>query len=219
MRTHSIFTLTAALAITAAVTLTGCSNTEQTSQADTSPDPVDAMWEPVSTEPDDDTGADLAAEAKQDQPATVITQPGPNGSITVTLPDGWEYRVCDVGDSELINGDYGLHLYPAGQEGFIEIAYTEQFGVCGMGLEEEKRTIAGIECTVGYFDGDPIWSFVVFGEGHDGIVANTVLVSDWWNLEAQSGEDSMTYGEQAWQILDTLQYDPDNCTDDQSQPL
>ncbi len=164
----------------------------------------------------------------QEVKGTTVTQPGPYGSITLTIPDGWEYRACSAGDDALFGSSYGIQICPKGQKGCVEVGYSDAFGVCGTGLEEKRETVAGADANIGYYDGSKIWSYVVFRGDNEKIVAETWDVDAWWNLDATNREyegknsenvteqdgskdkeetDSFTYGDQVMQILDTLQYD------------
>ena len=140
----------------------------------------------------------------QETKGTTVTQPGPYGSITLTIPDGWEYHECSAGDDALLGSSYGIQICAVGQKGCVEIGYCDAFGVCGTGLEEKHETVAGADANIGYYDGSKIWSYVVFRGDNEKIVAETWDVDAWWNLDATN---LLTYGDQVMQILDTLQYD------------
>lgn len=163
----------------------------------------------------------------QEVKGTTVTQPGPYGSITLTIPDGWEYRACSAGDDALFGSSYGIQICPKGQKGCVEVGYSDAFGVCGTGLEEKHETVAGADANIGYYDGSKIWSYVVFHGDNEKIVAETWDVDAWWSLDATNckteikdaetvteqvdnenhSETNYTYGDQVMQILDTLQYD------------
>ena len=140
----------------------------------------------------------------QESKGTTVTQPGPYGSITLTIPDGWEYHECSAGDDALFGSSYGIQICPVGQKGCVEIGYCDAFGVGGTGLEEKHETVAGADANIGYYDGSKIWSYVVLRGDNEKIVAETWDVDAWWNLDATN---LLTYGDQVMQILDTLQYD------------
>lgn len=128
---------------------------------------------------------------------TDITQGGPYGEISLSLPDGWSYELCPM-DSELY-GMYGIKFFPKdADDGYVEISYTGSFGVCGMGLVEESAAVAGEPAYIGTFDNHEYWDFVAFDGEYDGMVALTHSVDEWWS----------EYGDQALEILDTLSYDP-----------
>lgn len=123
---------------------------------------------------------------------------GPYGSIRLTLPEGWAYEICPPDDERLVYGAYGVHIYPKDvSEGFVEVVYNASFGVCGTGLREEKRTIAGDTATIGYYDGSDRLSFISFGGRNKHIVAQTFETDGWWDDQQ----------EKVMQILDTLVYD------------
>ena len=164
--------------------------------------PLDSTQPVVDGTETTDEGATQAN--AQEVKGTTVTQPGPYGSITLTIPDGWEYRACSAGDDALFGSSYGIQICPVGQKGCVEIGYSDAFGVCGTGLEEKHETVAGADANIGYYDGSKIWSYVVFHGDNEKIVAETWDVDAWWNLDATN---LLTYGDQVMQILDTLQYD------------
>lgn len=127
-------------------------------------------------------------------------QGGPYGRISVSLPDGWSYEACPIDSDALINGMYGIHLYPEGEtDGYIELVYIDFFGVCGTGLETENTTIAGSSANIGTYDNHEHWDFISFKGENDGIIALTYCVDNWWSK----------YGNQTLDILDTLSFDKD----------
>ena len=140
---------------------------------------------------------------------TTVTQGGPYGEISLTIPEGWEYELCPVDGDVYQTGMYGIHFYPEGErefngnENFIEVDYTDNFGVCGTGLEEQTVTLAGDTAEVGYYDGSPVWDFVAFEGKNKGIVAGTYAVDDsengWWKEKK----------DQVMDILDSMTFDPD----------
>lgn len=169
---------------------------------------------------------------------TTVSQQGPYGTVSLTIPEGWAYRTCPVGDDALINGNYGIQFYPEGKEGCVEVAYSDAFGVCGTGLEDKHETVAGADANVGYYDGSNIWWYVVFHGANENIYAMTTTVDEWWNLRAPAEKTdvtaektdvtnektdasdektdasnkqmaSLTYGQQVMRILDSVKFDPD----------
>ena len=199
MRKRFLPNMISALTLTATVlALTGCGGVAPLPLESTQP--VADGTETTSGETDE--GATQAN--TQEVKGTTVTQPGPYGSITLTIPDGWEYRACSAGDDALFGSSYGIQICPKGQKGCVEVGYSDAFGVCGTGLEEKRETVAGADANIGYYDGSKIWSYVVFRGDNEKIVAETWDVDTWWNLDATN---LLTYGDQVMQILDTLQYD------------
>lgn len=223
MRKRFLPNMISALTLTATVlALTGCGGVATLPLESTQP--VADGTETTTGETDEGATQANAQEVK----GTTVTQPGPYGSITLTIPDGWEYHECSAGDDALFGSSYGIQICPVGQKGCVEIGYSDAFGVCGTGLEEKHETVAGADANIGYYDGSKIWSYVVFRGDNEKIVAETWGVDAWWNLDATNreteGKDSeiateqddnknkeetnlLTYGDQVMQILDTLQYD------------
>lgn len=226
MRKRFLPNMISALTLTATVlALTGCEGVATLALESTQPvaDGTEITTDEKERPDEGATQVDL-----QETKGTTVTQPGPYGSITLTIPDGWEYHECSAGDDALFGSSYGIQICPAGQKGCVEIGYSDAFGVCGTGLEEKHETVAGADANIGYYDGSKIWSYVVFRGDNEKIVAETWDVDAWWNLDATNreteGKDSeiateqddsknkeetnlLAYGDQVMQILDTLQYD------------
>lgn len=202
MRKRFLPNMISALTLTATVlALTGCGGVATLALESTQPvaDGTEITTDEKEKPDEGATQVDL-----QETKGTTVTQPGPYGSITLTIPDGWEYHECSAGDDALFGSSYGIQICPVGQKGCVEIGYCDAFGVCGTGLEEKHETVAGADANIGYYDGSKIWSYVVFRGDNEKIVAETWDVDAWWNLDATN---LLTYGDQVMQILDTLQYD------------
>lgn len=111
---------------------------------------------------------------------TQAAQGGPFGRISLSIPSGWAYQVYPADSDELINGMYGIHFYPEEEpEGFIELAYTDFWGVCGTGLESKSAEIAGNPASMGTYDGHKYWDFISFQGEYEGIVALASSVENW----------------------------------------
>ena len=202
MRKRFLPNMISALTLTATVlALTGCGGVATLPLESTQPvaDGTEITTDEKERPDEGATQVDL-----QESKGTTVTQPGPYGSITLTIPDGWEYHECSAGDDALLGSSYGIQICPVGQKGCVEIGYCDAFGVCGTGLEEKHETVAGADANIGYYDGSKIWSYVVLRGDNEKIVAETWDVDAWWNLDATN---LLTYGDQVMQILDTLQYD------------
>lgn len=127
-----------------------------------------------------------------------VTQGGPYGSISVTLPTGWSSETYPIDSDGLLSGMYGIHFYPEEvSNGYISVVYMDSFGVCGTGLLEETATVAGASAWIGTYDGHDYWDFINFDGEYEGIVAMTYFVDEWWN----------GYAAQVMDILNTLSFD------------
>lgn len=131
---------------------------------------------------------------------TLVSQGGPYGKISLSIPDGWRYETCPIDSGQVIYGLYGIRFYPKNAaDGYIALNYINGFGVCGTGLEEKKSSIAGQPVNIGTYDNNVYWNFISFGEDYSGVVALTYSVDGWWE----------TYSDQVLDILNTLCFDPD----------
>jgi len=172
----------------------GCGQGAQTGPAAPSALPtVEAgLEETVPSEEPPATAPDPAA-------ATEVEVSHGASRIALTLPEGWEYEKEEY-DAKLDNGgEFAICFRPAGADGWVRVACSSLFGVCGTGLETEEITFgAGLTGTQGTYDGHAVWDYIVFSIPEDGdrsYVAFTQGVEDWWP----------DYGDAAMEILSAAQ--------------
>ncbi len=128
---------------------------------------------------------------------------GAYGSLSIEVPDNWQYKVCDINSKDLIGERYGIIFNPKGAEDDrIELFITDNFGVCGTGLKQEETNIGGIPARIGTFDDHKHWDYVVIGEEPPQIVATRTGCDSW--------DD--TAWQEAWKIIESLTYDPTDAT-------
>ncbi len=198
-------TINLTLALVLTLTLSGCGSSSGLGSKDTNISEntnVNENTNGVISEsiaaPTDISTAEVPDSSNGSTSTIEAVQGGPYGRISVSLPDGWSYEACPIDSDALINGMYGIHLYPEDKsDGYIELAYVEFFGVCGTGLETENATIAGSPANIGTYDNHEYWDFISFQDENEGIVALTYCVDNWWS----------DYGNQTLAILDTLSFD------------
>lgn len=180
--------------------LYGCQNTEQEEQegGTTISDGQNERTSAAASNDDQEESASEAAVPATTEAFTDIVQGGPYGEISLSLPDGWKFETCRIDSGDLQNGLYGIRFYPEDvAEGYVELVYTDSFGVCGTGLETEETIIAGMPASIGTYDNHEYWDFITFQEDCEGIVALTYSAAGWW------GE----YSDRILDILDTLSFD------------
>lgn len=192
----------AALAFTMGLILCGCGNPAEVklfdAQNGNTVEPSGGATNEMSAENGAKTNEPETCEPETNATKVTVTQGGPYGKISISLPDGWGYEACPIDSDDLAYGEYGIHFYPEGvSEGYIALTYYEWFGVCGTGLKEEEITIAGNDAYMGTYDNHDYWDFISFQGENEGVVALTYSVSDWWS----------DYGDQALDILGTLVFD------------
>lgn len=129
---------------------------------------------------------------------------GPYGSVQLSIPDTWEFEICDVDDKKLVSSSYGIHLKPAAEsDGYIEVGYNDNFGVCGTGLETKSVTVANNEASIGYYDGNTNWAFIHWIEPDGDLENINVLCNADWGEE---------YLDELLEILDSIQFNEENQT-------
>lgn len=110
-------------------------------------------------------------------PATVTVGAGVT-SLSVHLPDGWDYEKVEHLSEE---NEYGIRFFPEGCEGGLYLMYQPSLGVCGTFLETNKKTYAGYECSVMTWDGKPDWDIIAFPTDHGAVCVcneNAAWLSD-----------------------------------------
>lgn len=142
--------------------------------------------------------ADIEEIRPEETSGMSVEQGGPYGCISISLPEEWRSVTYSVDSDDSFYGLYGIQFYPEGAEdGYVRVMYIDSFGVCGTGLVEETKTVAGKSAYVGTYDNNRYWDFIAFNEDYKGIVALTYFVDDWWD----------EYEDQVSDILDTLVFD------------
>ncbi|NLG05272.1 MAG: hypothetical protein GX567_15845 [Clostridia bacterium] len=150
------------------------------------------------------TPASREVNNETDNISTLAVANGPYGSIQLSIPDTWEFEIYDVDNEKLLSSSYGIHLKPTAEtDGYIEIGYTDNFGVCGTGLETKSVTVANNEASIGYYDGNTNWAFIHWVVPDGGLKNITVLCNADWGEE---------YLEELLEILDTIQFNEENQT-------
>ena len=111
-----------------------------------------------------------------------------DSKVSIDLPEGWEY---EMEEDE-------LRIWPEGHsEGEITILYHKDlFGVCGTGLRTKKIMLGGQEASQGTYDGDKMWSFIIFTDEAIPYVIRSDGAGVWWE----------EYGQEAMKILDSIQF-------------
>ena len=117
--------------------------------------------------------------------------------LSLIIPDGWEYATYETLEHKELSDlayTFFIEFWPEGEtQGSLLFAYDENFGVCGTGLTSEEVILGGHIGSMGTYDNDSMFSFIVFDQ--DYVILN-FGAANWWN----------EYGTEAMEILDTLEY-------------
>lgn len=117
--------------------------------------------------------------------------------LSLIIPDGWEYATYETLEHKELSDlayTFFIEFWPEGEtQGSLLFAYDENFGVCGTGLTSEEVIFGGHTGSMGTYDNDSMFSFIVFDQ--DYVILN-FGADNWWN----------EYGTEAMEILDTLEY-------------
>ena len=139
--------ITSAAALALAAILAGCASNPPAGEPSPTPAPKEKTVETV--EPVDESEVTQTAEYTEEYV-----------SISVPLPDGWEFET--VTDGHYSDGR-GITFRKVGDtEHSFSILYLDSFGVCGTGLEERSADFSsGEKATVGCYS-EQTWDFVYF---------------------------------------------------------
>ena len=154
----AITAITGICLLAAALLLPGCAGTQVQNPEEPAEAPASEEVAEVSADSENALPEDADAPAETDAPASEpdanrVYAVGPYGRISVELPEDWEDEVYAAGSEWSSPGLYGMHLHPESEEtGYIDLNYTQAFGVCGTGLSQEMVTLAGEEASVGTYD-------------------------------------------------------------------
>lgn len=120
-----------------------------------------------------------------------------NRMLSLIIPDGWEYATYETLEHKELSDlayTFFIEFWPEGEtQGSLLFAYDENFGVCGTGLTSEEVILGGHTGSMGTYDNDSMFSFIVFDQ--DYVILN-FGADNWWN----------EHGTEAMEILDTLEY-------------
>lgn len=128
-----------------------------------------------------------------------VSLDGTYGTITLSLPYDWNYSLCPEQSDSLTVCDYAILIHPeAAEEGYLEIGYAPLFGTCGTGLTEKEITLAGETASVGYYNDESSFSFLVFTGQKEHLLVLPSSITDWSDSDL----------EEIWSILDSLEWVP-----------
>lgn len=118
-----------------------------------------------------------------------------NRMLSLIIPEGWEYATHETAtETDDLAYTFFIEFWPENQtQGSIMFVYDENFGVCGTGLTSEEVILGGHTGSMGTYDNNPVFSFIVFDQ--DYVILN-FGADNWWN----------EHGTEAMEILDTLEY-------------
>ena len=84
-----------------------------------------------------------------------------DGSISITIPEGWEYTIDKEGESILFV-NFSIKFRPEGENGWVVLSSRNDFGVCGTGLESKTVSIGDYKVSVGSYNSFSSISYMYF---------------------------------------------------------
>lgn len=123
---------------------------------------------------------------------TTVECVGETYKLSLTIPDDWEYEMEIYADEH--NSYDTVKFRPAGEEkGEIVFRFDDRFGVCGTGLESRTVYLGEHSGSMGIYDNNDEWSFIVFDLNY--VILNQS--GDWWS----------EYEDEVMEILSTIDYE------------
>lgn len=97
----------------------------------------------------------------------------PAYGITFQLPKDWVYEFNCSDDAP--TSDLVVSIRPEfpGTKGSITLQHCDGFGVCGTGLEQKDIEFNGHPAWQGFYDGNPMWSFICLKDQKDCVIINS----------------------------------------------
>ncbi|MBR3767716.1 MAG: hypothetical protein IKL10_05695 [Clostridia bacterium] len=112
-------------------------------------------------------------------------------NFSLMLPEGWDY----TSDENVENNTYGISIFNEEvPDKNICIEFTSLFGVCGTGLSIKDITLGNYKASMGIYDSNPSWDYIVFNDTPGYYVIYNNTDGTWWN----------EYGDEAMEILNTI---------------
>lgn len=103
-----------------------------------------------------------------------------NANISLSLPEDWKYT-----ESSNENGGFGLSFYHySDPENNVTIEFSKSFGVCGTGLRTKDTRINSYAATMGIYDNNPTFNYIVFDNAPGFyVIYNNADASFWQKYE------------------------------------
>lgn len=116
-----------------------------------------------------------------------------NANAKLQIPKDWEYGIIENKDGV----DFGIEFWPtAASDCKITLAFLKQgFGVCGTGLTEKQTVLGKYDVSIGTYDDNSFWDFIVFHGLAGSYVVTNSSSEEWWT----------EYGDTAMKILATAE--------------
>ena len=140
------------------------------------------------------TVSDVRSDIFEGEFVEIKPQCPPSYGVSFWLPTGWIYEVVQSDDEP--TSDLVVSIRPEfpETEGVITLQYSKGFAVCGTGLEQKEITFNGHPARQGFYDGNPMWSFIVLTDPDDCVIINNA--ENWYE----------EYEEEINQILSTVEF-------------
>ena len=105
-----------------------------------------------------------------------------NASISLLIPEDWKYTATKTENDgfDIKNGIEISLFHKSDPENNITIEFTDAFGVCGTGLRTQSITINNYTATLGIYDGNATFDYIVFENTPGFYVIYNNADALWW---------------------------------------
>ena len=144
------------------LSLIGCSGTKadtnnQSAKQTPEPKVADMLEANPTPAPSENGGADTSDSILVE----VKPKCAPAYGVSFSLPSDWTYEVEQTDDDPTSTVRVIIRPIEPGTEGEVSFYCSDaMFSVCGTGLEQKDIVFNGHEAWQGFYDGNPLWSFV-----------------------------------------------------------
>lgn len=154
--------------------LTGCGNSGSVTGEETNISIADTVSETVSDTENTESSESAAFEEVSDndnQLVEIVPPCKPSMGITLELPVGWSYEFAQTCDEPTSSSSVYIKPDDTSFEGQIVVEYVEGgIGMCGTGLKQIAVDFNGYKASQGFYDGNEIWTFIMFEDEYRGCV-------------------------------------------------
>lgn len=106
-----------------------------------------------------------------------------NANVSLLIPEGWRYESTKTENDgfDITNGFEISLFHEEDAENNVTIAFTDGFGVCGTGLRTKEIPVNGYSASMGIYDGDSTFSYIVFDDTPGFYVIHNYADALWWH--------------------------------------
>ena len=138
--------------------------------------------------------SDVGSDKFEGEFVEIKPQCPPSYGVSFWLPTGWTYSGMQSDDEPTSDLAVSIRPVSQGTDGAITLEHSKGFGVCGTGLEQKDIEFNGHPAWQGFYDGNPMWTFICLKDPKDCVIINSA--ENWYK----------EYEDEINQILSTVEF-------------